>query len=80
MKATDERKTANKHEVRRPLGHVNRARLNDEDRQERRRQLFKQSKAAKTEDTGIVIKGVQLNRRFNLWMKFRNNNTKGTQT
>ncbi|XP_055305262.1 deoxynucleotidyltransferase terminal-interacting protein 2-like [Sitodiplosis mosellana] len=64
-------------EKRRPLAadnHVNRARLNDEERQERRKQLFKQgSKRASIKKNPVpAIKGVRMNRRFELMMKNRN--------
>lgn len=62
-------------EVRRPLAHVNRARMNDEERQERRKQLFKQGSKRQTlgkKNAVIGIKGVRLNRRFELLMKNRN--------
>lgn len=64
-------------EERRPLAHVNRTRLNDEQRQERRKQLFKQGTKRKSVGRkGIVptIKGVRLNRRFELMMQNRNVN------
>lgn len=58
---------------RRPLASVNRGRLNDEMRQERRRELFKQRAVHKsTAVKSIDIKGVRLNRRFELIMKMRN--------
>lgn len=64
-------------EKRRPLAaenRVNRARLNDEERQERRRQLFKQgSKRVSMKKNAVpAIKGVRMNRRFELMMKNRN--------
>lgn len=59
---------------RRPLGHLNKARMNDEDRQERRKQLFKQGSKQSLGKKNIVpaIKGVRMNRRFELLMKNRN--------
>ncbi|XP_031628662.1 E3 ubiquitin-protein ligase RBBP6-like isoform X2 [Contarinia nasturtii] len=59
---------------RKPLAHVNRQRLNDEERQERRKQLFKQGSKRTTASKNIVpeIKGVRMNRRFELMMKNRN--------
>lgn len=61
---------------RRPLApnhQVNKARLNDEERQERRKQLFKQgSKRMSTKNNPVpTIKGVRMNRRFELMMKNR---------
>lgn len=58
---------------RRPLAHVNRARLNDEQRQEKRMQQFKQTKRQSTGKKANMpnIKGVRLNRRFELMMQNR---------
>lgn len=58
---------------RRPLTHVNRARLNDEQRQEKRMQQFKQTKRQSTGKKANMpnIKGVRLNRRFELMMQNR---------
>lgn len=63
-------------EKRRPLApenRVNRARLNDEERQERRKQLFKQSSKRTSIKKNPLpsIKGVRMNRRFELMMKNR---------
>ena len=67
---------AEKEKRRQPLAadnRVNRARLNDEERQERRRQLFKQgSKRTSIRKNQVpTIKGVRMNRRFELMMKNR---------
>lgn len=51
---------------RRPLANVNKAKMNDEERQDKRKQLFKQGK-----QTVPKIKGVRTNRRFELMMKNR---------
>lgn len=58
---------------RRPLTHVNRARLNDEQRQEKRMQQFKQTKRQSIGKKANMpnIKGVRLNRRFELMMQNR---------
>lgn len=63
-------------EKRRPLAadnRANRARLDDEARQERRKQLFKQgSKRTSMRKNPVpAIKGVRMNRRFELMMKNR---------
>lgn len=63
-------------EKRRPLvadNRVNRARLNDEERQERRRRLFKQGpkRTSMGKNPVPTIKGVRMNRRFELMMKNR---------
>lgn len=63
-----------KNVIREPLGHINRARLNDEQRQERRQQLFKQVKRqsiGKKKKAAGNLEGVRLNRRFELLMKMR---------
>lgn len=64
-------------EQRKPLARVNRARLNEEERQERRMSLFKQARGtAERKNTAVAstvcLKGVRLNRRFELLMKKRN--------
>lgn len=66
-------------EVRRPLGQQNarivvKARLNEEQRQERRMEQFKRFGRRQSLKKGSVpsIKGVRLNRRFNLMMQNRN--------
>lgn len=68
--------TTDINEKRRPLTSVNRARMNDEERQETRKQLFKKGSArAKANSAPLVsIKGVRMNRRFELMMKNRNKN------
>lgn len=52
---------------RRPLARVNKVQMTDEDRQEKRKQLFKQGK----QNTVTAIKGVRTNRRFELMMQNR---------
>lgn len=65
--------TESKPEERKPLARVNRERLNDEERQERRKQLFKQGpKRSLAKNSVPTIKGVRMNRRFELLMKNRN--------
>lgn len=69
-----EKKREIKNQVRRPLGHVNRARLNDEQRQELRLQQFKQTKRqsiGKKKNDAASLSGVRLNRRFELLMQMR---------
>lgn len=66
---------------RRPLvadNRVNRARLNEDERQERRKQLFKQGSTKATSKNNPVptIKGVRMNRRFELMMKNRETSNK----
>lgn len=71
----NDHKTREEVEARRPLAHVNRARMTDDERQERRRQLFKQgpkTKAVAKKNPVVGIKGVRLNRRFELMMQNRN--------
>lgn len=70
-----ERKQAIKNQIRQPLSHVNRARLNDEQRQERRQQLFKRVKRqsiGNKKKSATTLEGVRLNRRFQLMMEMRN--------
>lgn len=73
-KLKNDNKSRGENEVRRPLAHVNRARLNDEERQDRRRQLFKNgpNPVAKKTAAAVSLKGVRLNRRFELMMANRN--------
>lgn len=51
-----------------------RARMNDEERQDRLRQLFKNGSNAVAEKTAaaVCLKGVRLNCRFELMMAYRN--------
>lgn len=59
--------------MRQPLSAVNRTRLNNEERQERRRQLFKQGpkRQEKGKKDETTIKGVRLNKRFHVMMQNR---------
>lgn len=61
-------------EKRRPLTHVNKAQMNDEERQETRKKLFKQGSGRTKANPAPSIKGVRMNRRFELMMEHRNKN------